>query len=461
MAQNNTKISVVTPSFNQAPFIERTIRSVLSQDWPSLEYVVFDGGSTDGTVEILKKYGNHVRWVSQKDDGQGDAVNRGILATSGEIIGWINSDDIYYPGAVRAAVEYFDAHPEADVVYGMADHIDLEDRPFECYRTEPWDFDRLLRHCFICQPATFFRRSVVQRCGLLDATLMYCMDYEYWLRLGVAGLQFGYLEQKLAGSRMYADNKTMGARLKVHREINDMFRARFGRVPANWIWNYVHVLLTSRGAESQTCLEFQFMAQVMLAELRWNRKLSTDTLRAIHTRLRRIRTKTRAGAGLISRLIVRFLPPPTIVAPDTLEEPALSAGGVSLSGLYDDGWAGADLRLSYLEGDAARSLNLTLFAPEWLQSREFNLVARDAQGRYLTEHLFRRGQPILVHIPLPKAAGMVKINIEPMFSLHDTQTSDCRAVTVMVTHVEMRGPGTTLVLFSESTGRSIEPGMPA
>ena len=308
------KISIVTPSFNQAPFIERTVHSVLTQDWPSIEYVVFDGGSSDGTVDILKRYDTDIQWVSQKDKGQADAVNQGIQATSGEIIGWINSDDIYYPGTIRTVIEYFSAHPDVDVVYGMADHIDLNDRPFESYPTEPWDFDRLQWHCFICQPATFFRRSVVERYGLLDTKLIYCMDYEFWLRLGSAGVRFGYLEKKLAGSRMYAENKTQAARVKVHKEINDMFRARLGHVPARWVTNYAQILVASHTTRSGGPIGYglQVMLQTLLSDLRWNRKLSGETLRRysslIYRRAGRLLANMKSRGGLLPRLIARMLP---------------------------------------------------------------------------------------------------------------------------------------------------------
>ena len=147
------KVSIVTPSFNQGQFIERTLQSVASQTGSEIEHVVFVGGSTDNTVEVLKGFSPPVRWVSKKDKGQADAINQGICATDGEIIGWLNSDDIYYPYAIARVVAYFTAHPEVDMVYGMADHIDLEDHAFEPYPTEPWDFERLKQACFICQPA--------------------------------------------------------------------------------------------------------------------------------------------------------------------------------------------------------------------------------------------------------------------------------------------------------------------
>src|SRR4029453_1656238 len=177
-------ISVITPSFNQSRFIERTIRSVLDQRVGDVEFAIFDGGSTDGTIDILNRYDDRLRWVSRPDRGQADAVNKGIAATSGEIVGWLNSDDVYYPGALEYAIRYFKAHPNVDIIYGDANHTEEDDRVLEPYYTADWDYEQLKEVCFVCQPSVFFRRRVVTEHGLLNASLRFCMDYEYWLRIG-------------------------------------------------------------------------------------------------------------------------------------------------------------------------------------------------------------------------------------------------------------------------------------
>lgn len=259
------------------------MRSVASQQGVEIEHVIYDGGSSDETIEILKNFKSSIRWVSERDGGQTDAVNKGIKNSSGDIIGWLNSDDIYYPDAVIKVVDYFKLNPDIDVVYGKADHIDLNDVAFEEYPTEPWNYERLKETCFICQPALFMRRSIVEKNGLLDESLHYCMDYEYWLRLGGNGAKFAYIEEKLAGSRMYAENKTLGSRLKVHKEINDMFRKLMSVVPDKWIFNYAHAAVDQKinRPEHPALYIVLLISESIMASLRWNYRVSVNMLRVM------------------------------------------------------------------------------------------------------------------------------------------------------------------------------------
>jgi glycosyltransferase involved in cell wall biosynthesis len=265
------KFSVITPSFQQGRFIERTIQSVLAQSAPDLaiDYIVCDGGSQDETVEVLHRYGDRLRWISAPDGGQAEAVNRGIALTQGEIIAWINSDDVYYLGALAAVQAVFAAQPQVQVMYGDADQIDAADRLLAPYPTEPWHYQRLPDICFLCQPAVFFRRSAIAQWGHLDASLKYCMDYELWLRYG-RHTDFFYLPQKLAASRLHPATKTLGQRLAVHTEMNDMLKRQLGRVPDKWIFAHSQIKLeeTLGLDRSQPDQNRQFIAALIPAS-RW------------------------------------------------------------------------------------------------------------------------------------------------------------------------------------------------
>jgi len=271
-------VSIVTPSYNQGRYLERTLRSVLAQRRP-FEYLVMDGGSRDQSVEILQRYSAELQWVSEKDRGQADAVNKGLTRATGEVIGWLNSDDIFYPGAIAAAADFLERHPDIDVVYGNGNHIDEDDRVIEPYPTEDWDFERLKERCFLCQPAVFFRRRVVERFGPLGVHWHYALDYEYWLRLGKGGARFARIGDLLAGSRLHPETKTLGSRVKVHAETNDMLRSLFGRVPDRWLYNYAHAVLDDRGVPRQSrAFSLRVAALAWRAALRWNHRISLHML---------------------------------------------------------------------------------------------------------------------------------------------------------------------------------------
>ncbi|HEY0582272.1 MAG TPA: glycosyltransferase family 2 protein [Chloroflexota bacterium] len=291
------RISVITPSLNQGRFIERTIESVLTQDAPAFEYIVCDGRSSDTTPDVLARYGDRLKLVVESDRGQADAVNKGIRLTSGEVIGWLNSDDVYAPGALSVVAAQFDADADLDVLYGQAHLLDADDRVLGDYYTEPWNPARLVQRCFLCQPAVFFRRRVIDRFGLLDDGLHYSMDYEYWLRLAAGGATFAYLPTILAGSRLHPDTKTLGARLAVHQEIDAMLRSRVGRVPESWLINHAHTLVELR---RQRVLPFALEVLAEAARLSWqwngslSRRLVLDMLRPIAAGARRRVSRVRS-----------------------------------------------------------------------------------------------------------------------------------------------------------------------
>ena len=235
MGDKKPLVSVVTPSYNQGHFIEENILSVKSQDYPNLEHIIIDGGSTDGTVEILRRYEGtyNLRWVSESDEGHADAVNKGFAIAKGEIIGWLNSDDVYFDrGTVSAVVEAFQKHPEADIIYGDCAYIWEDGTILRVQCVPGFRYSRLLRGCFLEQPAVFFRRHVVEN-HKLDKRLKVAIDYEYWLRLGKR-YRFVHIPRILAADRNHRDRISVAQADKL-KAVGAQLREQYLGEPSLWL----------------------------------------------------------------------------------------------------------------------------------------------------------------------------------------------------------------------------------
>lgn len=219
-------VSIVTPCYNHVRFIEATILSVLNQDYPHIEYFVMDGGSTDGSVEIIRKYADRLAgWVSEKDKGQTDAINKGFARARGDVLAWLNSDDTYEPGAVRKAVQYLKAHPEVGMVYADANFIDAAGKVIGRFPAAQTDYARLRRgYVHIPQQAAFFRGDLWRKAGPLDDSFYFAMDYDLWVRLARLAPLIYLPGEAWANFRLHGDAKTISAddrcwpeMLRVHR----------------------------------------------------------------------------------------------------------------------------------------------------------------------------------------------------------------------------------------------------
>lgn len=202
-------VSIVTPSYNQAQFLEQTIRSVLDQDYPHLEYSVVDGASTDGSVEIIKKYADRLAWwVSEPDKGQAQAINKGLQRARGEIVAWLNSDDYYLPGAMRAAVAALEANPDAGLVYGDVLAVDGRGRPTKRLKYAAWELVDLLQFHIIGQPAVFMRRGVLKQAGYLNDAFHMLLDHQLWIRMARLA-KMVYVPQLWAAARFHEEAKNL------------------------------------------------------------------------------------------------------------------------------------------------------------------------------------------------------------------------------------------------------------
>ena len=181
---NMPKVSIVTPSYNQAAFIGETIRSILDQDYDEIEYIVIDGNSTDGSQEIIRQHESRLAyWVSEQDSGQSEAINKGFARASGDILTWICSDDTLLPGAVSTIVDLFRKHPDAGLIYGDAWLTNTQSERLTLGLGKPYSLTSLITHPTVPQPASFFTRGAWEACGPLDVNIQYAMDRDLWLRM--------------------------------------------------------------------------------------------------------------------------------------------------------------------------------------------------------------------------------------------------------------------------------------
>jgi len=207
-AQNNPLISIITPSYNQGCFIEETILSVKNQDYPNIEHIIVDGGSTDKTVEILENYEGtyNMRWISEKDNGQSDAINKGFAIANGQIVGWLNSDDLYfYKNSISTVVCAFNTLPDVEIIYGHAAKINHENRLLRVKVVPEFNYSRLKKHNFIIQPSCFWKSKVCKE-NKLQTSMDCSFDYEYWLRLGKK-YKWHRIKRILSADRNHPDRK--------------------------------------------------------------------------------------------------------------------------------------------------------------------------------------------------------------------------------------------------------------
>jgi len=218
------RVSIVTPSFNQAQFIEETIRSVLLQGYPALEYIIIDGGSTDGSVEIIRKYAPWLAyWVSEPDRGQLDAITKGLVHSSGEIIAYLNSDDTYLPGTFVRVIQAFQAHRDAAAICGGELLIDRDGMVIAEHRVQSATWYDLATCHFIPQPAVFLRRAALEQAGGFDPRFQIIFDFELWTRVAQIA-KIACIPDILATTRWHASSRTLTQRIKVGSELQRLFR---------------------------------------------------------------------------------------------------------------------------------------------------------------------------------------------------------------------------------------------
>ena len=211
-------VSIITSSYNQAAYLRQTLSSVLTQDYPHLEYLVVDGASNDGSVDIIRQHADKLAWwVSEKDSGQAEAINKGLSRAKGEILAWLNSDDYYLPGAVSGAVKAFQENLDVVLVYGNMLAVDEYGKTINVLKYRQLTLKDLLCFQIIGQPAVFFRREAIERAGPLDITYHYFLDHHLWLRIALQG-SILHINETWAAARYHAEAKNIANPIEFSRE---------------------------------------------------------------------------------------------------------------------------------------------------------------------------------------------------------------------------------------------------
>jgi glycosyltransferase involved in cell wall biosynthesis len=225
------RVSLVTPSFNQARFLEETILSVLNQRYPALEYFVMDGGSTDGSLAVIERYASELaHWESEPDRGQAHAINKAWRRASGDYLWWLNADDMLTPYSLAASVGFLESHPEADMVYGDVFRIDAGGSLIDRYNYRGFELARfLVRGHWIAQAGALIRRRALEKVGPLDESLHYLMDQDFWTRLGLAGGRIVHIPEALAFFRIHEGAKTQLASIQVVEEARRLHQSLMAR----------------------------------------------------------------------------------------------------------------------------------------------------------------------------------------------------------------------------------------
>lgn len=346
-------VTVVTPSFNQAKFIRATIESVLSQDYPNIEYIIMDGGSTDGTSAVVAPYTDRLRFISEKDRGQGDAINKGFQMASGSIVAYLNSDDLYLPGAVSAAVAALQENPEFGAVYGEGYRIDAGGGVIARFEvTEEYNLWKLVNVSdYILQQTVFWRRSVFDTIGFFDVDLHYGLDWEILMRTGKRYVM-GYIPQFMGCLREYPEAKTSAGGAQRFREIARILRAQSSRrfPPAYFIY----------GLDTYEKIVCGRIDALFGWWPRLARKLQRGVLRVSHHYIGEYATHSQ--------------------------------------GLYSDGWASTRMHLMLPPSDG-RYVELTVTLPPGPLERQ-TIVVR-SQGRLLARESFGLGT-FTINVPVPE-----------------------------------------------------------